>query len=340
MARPCLKGGGSLRDCGRQCIGSSAARGGSTCDDGVAVDLPEWGSVAASSYGRDCMTSAPAKRSGAAAVAHAADSAAGNGAAESSTSNQTSQDNPLAFGLPRHQVEGLERRFWSASEQSAAKASLSPPQYCGDLNDAKSLPPSVKDVGKVPLEKAAASHTGSGLNGEGMSGIPMWEWPCEAVTRWLFDIGFPHVADRFADEAIDGEALLELKEEDLSALGIFKLGERKRFMKQVRLNQAEASLRRSLRQVPHLRGAEGGGNGEDIVLEETNGSGLLSALKEHGLPRDVVEETDLHPNITSPEHPLALGHLWGNADFTDGPSNGPAMRAKQRLTWRNMPPPA
>lgn len=66
----------------------------------------------------------------------------------------------------------------------------------------------------------------------------MSQWTAEAVQTWLLDLGFDDVADRFAAEAIDGEALMECREEDLRALGIDRLGDRKRLMKQLRLRQA------------------------------------------------------------------------------------------------------
>jgi hypothetical protein len=55
------------------------------------------------------------------------------------------------------------------------------------------------------------------------------KWSVDEVGVWLSQIGMGHLADTFAEEAIDGEVLLELKMDELKDLGL-KLGDRKKLM--------------------------------------------------------------------------------------------------------------
>jgi hypothetical protein len=65
------------------------------------------------------------------------------------------------------------------------------------------------------------------------------QWSCAMIQDWVIGMGLESIASRFDEEAIDGEALLECCEEDFIALGVDKLGDRRRLMKQIRLKQAE-----------------------------------------------------------------------------------------------------
>ncbi len=55
----------------------------------------------------------------------------------------------------------------------------------------------------------------------------------KGVAEWLASIGLERYAQRFVENAIDGDVLAELTEGDLEKLGI-PLGDRKRLIKAIR----------------------------------------------------------------------------------------------------------
>jgi len=63
--------------------------------------------------------------------------------------------------------------------------------------------------------------------------VPPMEWSVDEVVQWVRKGGFVRQANLFEEHEIDGEALLELEENDLQEIG-FKLGPRKKFMKALR----------------------------------------------------------------------------------------------------------
>jgi len=64
------------------------------------------------------------------------------------------------------------------------------------------------------------------------------------VARWLAEQGLEQYAEAFAENAIDGEVLRTLSEDDLKELGVKALGHRKRLL------QAIAALREQTASVP------------------------------------------------------------------------------------------
>ena len=64
-------------------------------------------------------------------------------------------------------------------------------------------------------------------------GLPS-TWDAYAVIQFLRLKGFADYADMFSEEAIDGEALLDLTDEELKAdLGVAKLGVRKSLLRHI-----------------------------------------------------------------------------------------------------------
>ena len=59
------------------------------------------------------------------------------------------------------------------------------------------------------------------------------------IAEWLASIGLERYAQRFAENAIDGDVLAELTEDDLEELGI-PLGDRKRLIKAIRAMLADS----------------------------------------------------------------------------------------------------
>eukprot|EP00759_Apiculatamorpha_spiralis_P049315 PhF_6_TR44223/c2_g1_i2/m.67945 len=57
------------------------------------------------------------------------------------------------------------------------------------------------------------------------------EWSYKEVGEWLNSVGYHHLAHAFANEKIDGQALLEITADDLKELGVTKLGDRKSFLR-------------------------------------------------------------------------------------------------------------
>jgi hypothetical protein len=59
------------------------------------------------------------------------------------------------------------------------------------------------------------------------------------IAEWLASIGLERYAQRFAENAIDGDVLAELTEDDLEKLGV-PLGDRKRLIKAIRAMLADS----------------------------------------------------------------------------------------------------
>ena len=60
------------------------------------------------------------------------------------------------------------------------------------------------------------------------------------VTRWLNGIGMGQYAQAFADNSVDGDALVRLKSRDLRALGVDLLGHRRKLLSAIaRLAQGD-----------------------------------------------------------------------------------------------------
>jgi len=173
-------------------------------------DLPEWGS-AANSYGRVCMTKPPRQIGANSSGGVGSSDNCGNGGQK--TSNETSSDNPFAVcrtgGVSRH-TPGPDRGVCTL--------------------------PAVSGGG----ERAATVHSRN--NNGGLRGschdIAVPDWTCATVEQWLSGMSLGFLSERFSEEAIDGEALLELQDEDLVVLGVTKLGIRRKLMKQIKCLQA------------------------------------------------------------------------------------------------------
>jgi len=58
-------------------------------------------------------------------------------------------------------------------------------------------------------------------------------WSCVKVRAWLEEEGFSCISQRAEEEALDGESLLELTEEDLKELGLEKMGPRRKLSKRI-----------------------------------------------------------------------------------------------------------
>lgn len=244
----------------------------------------------------------------------------------------------------------------------------------------------------------------AGRSGNRRSGgaVNVSEWSCAMVEEWLEGLGLGQLSDRFGDEAVDGEVLLELQDQDLLMLGVSRLGDRKKLMKHIRLLSSalpdHSSHGRSLSsgtpdklsERMNLRGRGGDSDssgerrwpGQDLngdgrstppspscdprhmgrnlnggsangaatpdlrgdprreaatsrhSRHEPGGAGTADGGKGKGASKGVAGGDDQKTgNHTSGDNPLALGHRWGTATRTDGPWNGPDMRAKKRSLW-------
>eukprot|EP00927_Polykrikos_kofoidii_P071376 TRINITY_DN67641_c0_g1_i1.p1 TRINITY_DN67641_c0_g1~~TRINITY_DN67641_c0_g1_i1.p1 ORF type:complete len:481 (+),score=45.19 TRINITY_DN67641_c0_g1_i1:48-1445(+) len=261
--RPSSKG--SLSSAGRHCVGRSsdgASGGGGGCNvgsndqgnsnaHGGVGEQPEWGSSVAS-YGRDCMTSAPRHRGGADVVP--GDDRRSNG--DDCGTNETSYDNPLSLlrasplSCKTHPCESdplLARRGHLA--QGRSTPSRDKPQH---VTFDVTKPPcrlGPTEQGETPFitsddHSSPSRPKRADVDGFADCGAPrISQWTCAMVQSWLVNIGLGCLARRFAEEAIDGEALLECREEDLMVLGVERLGDRKKLMKQIRLAQADGANR-------------------------------------------------------------------------------------------------
>ena len=70
--------------------------------------------------------------------------------------------------------------------------------------------------------------------------------PLSETLRWLADLGMEQYSEAFTANAIDGEALRALKEEDLKELGVKALGHRKKLLAAIALlNENPAAPARS-----------------------------------------------------------------------------------------------
>jgi len=191
-------------------------------------DLPEWGS-AAKSYGRPCMTKAPRQLG--------VDSNGGGGSNDNcsksgqggctragereSASNKTSSDNPLAL----------------CHSGSAFRNTRGP-------DDGVLMLPAVSGG-----SEGAAADNNSCVRGSCLD-MAVPDWTCATVEQWLAGMSLGCLSERFLEEAIDGEALLELQEEDLAFLGVTKLGIRRKLMKQIKLLQARAPQTVGFERIP------------------------------------------------------------------------------------------
>jgi len=88
------------------------------------------------------------------------------------------------------------------------------------------------------LVRLAAVFLGTGLGT--LQGAPVGAWSSEDVVAWTRRSGFEDHAAAIDREAIDGPALLELTDDDLRSVGISRLGDRKRFRREVRRLQTAA----------------------------------------------------------------------------------------------------
>uniref|UniRef100_A0A7S4PYC7 SAM domain-containing protein n=1 Tax=Alexandrium monilatum TaxID=311494 RepID=A0A7S4PYC7_9DINO len=236
MSRPASRGSNPLSRCGRQVTRVQPSP----------ADLPEWGSGAAS-YGRECIMEpvrqlgtadgaggrgGPSARSAATPGAAAESGGGGRGSGGLSNSNEASADNPLAVRLSRPAAGG-GRCAGAGSADRAAASPAAPGRRRGPGTRAGSY----RDQG--------APHAGAGDAPGG--GAPAAEWPCETVQQWLERAGWGALAARFGQESVDGEALLELQDEDLASLGVTRLGDRKKLLKQIRLLRSESAMNVSLK---------------------------------------------------------------------------------------------
>jgi len=197
-------------------------------------DLPEWGS-AAKSYGRSCMTKAPKQlgvgsNGSGGSSEHRNKNKGGQGGSTKAgeregTSNATSLDNPLALyhngGALRH-TRGPDSGVF--------------------------ILPAVSGGGEGAAAVRGKSNTG--CIRDSCQDVAVSDWTCATVEQWLAGMSLGCLSEKFLEEAIDGEALLELQEEDLAFLGVTKLGTRRKLMKQIKLLQAGAPQSVGLERTP------------------------------------------------------------------------------------------
>jgi len=205
-----------------------------------AEELPEWGS-GPSRYGRACLD-APPREIG--LGPHAVQNTG-------PTSNDISGDNTLAAAMGCVRGPGGNRHNWSATGQYMHPGNAGDSLAChADLHN--------QTDGFGHMGHDSAAH-----------------WQCADVEDWLGRVGCAHLVPKFAEEAIDGVALLELQDEDLALLGIGKIGERKRLLRQIR------SL--------HQQGSTAGGGGADLGLLPGSGEEQVSGMMPQSKPQQFVE---------------------------------------------------
>lgn len=65
--------------------------------------------------------------------------------------------------------------------------------------------------------------------------VELQNWSVDLVCDWLVDIGLEEIEELFYTQKIDGARLIQFDEESLKAIGVEKLGHRKRLVKEIKI---------------------------------------------------------------------------------------------------------
>jgi len=172
------------------------------------------------------------------------------------------------------------------------------------------------------------------------------EWSIDGVSKWLDIIGLAAYSDKFRENAVDGEVLLELGKDDLDYMEIKPLGHRKMLLKGVANLREQAGLATtgSVNGAAQSTSLSGGESQSAIATTtrvhwsqakgpEPKGNGQGTSGDTHGILDEAKEHAEFAEALQEwrgQSGPIRLVREYKGERANDGASHGGA-----RGTWSN-----